>query len=352
MRGDAGLVGRLLEGAPGRVQPEQRRHHAERHQRKRHQRGRAAGRKRAPLRGHPQARQRPAAEQAHRERHVDQQPGHLLARPRVQDEARVDPPDEERHDGRLALRAAQAPQQQQRSRERGQECERLVHARQHHVIEPGLAAPRDAVLAQPVADAAHDPAGEPAPEVREHGRVEHDRQRPERSGQAQPGAEAQAVRPAARAPDECQQPRDGESGRQQHHRAGLCVGAVEVRRVPALDDVHQRHQEGQHHRQHHDRDVPARAGPQALAAAGHAQDREGREEGPERRSRQEHGLLRADADGERGRHQEEEARASRLEVAQGAVDPEHGEQRHVHVVAEVPAVEEDRRADGRERRGE
>ena len=190
---------------------------------------RQSSRSRARPSGEDQPRDAPPGEDLERQHQVSDQPRHLLAGPGVGAPGGDRPPQQEReeaapigaaHDrlGRGALGRfrlgddlfgprsplrripRRAPQRDRRRHDRdraGDQRQDLVQHREQQVVEPGLAAARDLVLRQPVAEAADDAGRETAAEVGEEGGEEQDREAPEQ--RHRPGEVAQAQPRLARA---------------------------------------------------------------------------------------------------------------------------------------------------------
>ena len=225
------------------------------------------------------------------------------------------------------------------------ERQRLVHGRQHQVVEPGLAAARDLVLARASSPRLPTmPLVSPRRHVREDRREQHDRRGPERARQAEPGAEAQAERPASRHHASGDEGGERERRRHQRQRPRLrAAGAVEVGRVPALRDVDER-RPGTAARSSAS---AARGAPPGLsrrrsrprtARRGASPAKKCRSSRPERNAVSFAQKLTRLATAASTKNRK---RGSRLQVAQRAVHPEQAEERHGHVVPRVAAVEED-----------
>ena len=110
---------------------------------------------------------------------VHGQPGHLLARPTVEDEASHVPVDQERHERNgetstllllncyhilfnLAFRLSRwtTDQEVYSAQQAEQDGQEFVHGHEDQVIEPGLSASRYLLLRQPITETAHHTRGE------------------------------------------------------------------------------------------------------------------------------------------------------------------------------------------------
>ena len=169
------------------------------------------------------------------------------------------------------------------AQDRGQE---FVEPADEHVIVDRLAAALDALLRQPVAQAADDAGSQPVDRVGEKGGKEDDLDQPEAAHEHGPVHEMRApawvfVILMAKAEPEHGQPHRRCDAHRNHDRQPhdhVLVGVVgrrgEDRRVAAGEDKHEGRQERQHERCHDDGQVGRRAAPDVAPVAAQKVDDE------------------------------------------------------------------------------
>ncbi len=123
-----------------------------------------------------------------------------------------------------------------------------------------------------------------------------------------------------------------------------------VVRPPAKQEVREPRDEWQRQREHQQREITSGIAPARIADRPADSQRE--HEGANDHAEHEAGFLADEGERHCGREDVQPAAPSLAQVGEGRVHPQHREQRDVNVLADVPAVEHERRADRDERRAD
>ena len=281
---------------------------------------------------------------------MGEQPGHALTRPSIPDPARDGPPDQEDQE-RTAGERDPAPQDGDHRRRSEEHREELVERAEHQVVEPGLAATRDLVLCEPVPHAPGDAGDGAADGVRQQTREEEQVDRPEEGEVSKPREPRQAPGRATRggeSPERHRETRTREHGHDRRSPHQPLRSWIPVERVPSEQHIRRPGGERQHERQHEHGKV-ARPLTVGLRGVRPMWQRPKNEERPDDGAEDRGALLRDErqrhADGQRV----EPPRTTILEITERRVRPGDGEDQEVDVLADVAAVEEQGRADHRQR---
>ena len=242
-------------------------------------------------------------------------------------------------------------QQRDRGREQGQGQE-FIQQGKIGVVEPRLAAAHHSLLLQPVAQAAHHPGLYPRNRRKKIG-VERQGHEPEPGKQDGQVSVGQGGVPPNRAqetkkpggpgqPDAAEQTRD-------HQRGRLAV-VVHGHRLAPGQDQDKRCEKRSHQDPHDDGGVREAAGGEPGRALGPPNSPAGATEAeePENGPGDERILLADQGSQHACRQEIQPAADSGLDVANQPQGPQQTAERHVDVVADVPAVKQQRRADGQQ----